>query len=277
MKIKFLGTAAAEGVPAIGCCCEVCKKARALGGRNIRSRSQALINNDLLIEFNPDTVWHMNAYGLDLSEINNCLITHSHPDHLYPEDIDNFRPHYCHGRQQTMNFYAAEDGYLKIKNVSDRNGMDGAVTPHLLIAGKRFDVLNGKYSVLPLWANHNPATSPVIYSIACENKKLLYAHDTGLFPENTKELLKKEGRFDLISLDCTGCLGLNAEWRNGHMSLKTNLETIDWLRREGIADNNTVLVANHYSHNGGQVYDDMLSEAEKYGILISYDGLEINF
>ena len=66
MKIKFLGTAAAEGVPAIGCCCEVCKKARALGGRNIRSRSQALINNDLLIEFNPDTVWHMNAYGLAL-------------------------------------------------------------------------------------------------------------------------------------------------------------------------------------------------------------------
>lgn len=277
MKIKFLGTAAAEGVPAIGCRCEVCKKARALGGRNIRSRSQALINDDLLIEFNPDTVWHMNAYGLDLGAINDCLITHSHPDHLYVEDIDNYRPHYCHGRERTMNFYAAQDGYEKIKAISDRDGMDGAVTPHLVTAGERFEVLGGKYSVLPLWANHSPLTSPVIYSIKCGGKRLLYAHDTGVFFENTKELLKKEGRFDLVSLDCTGCLGLTGEWRNGHMSLKTDLEMISWLKDEKLADDNTVFVANHYSHNGGQIYDEMLAEAKKHKILISFDGMEIEF
>ena len=31
MKIKYLGTAAAEGVPAIFCNCETCKEARKLG------------------------------------------------------------------------------------------------------------------------------------------------------------------------------------------------------------------------------------------------------
>lgn len=275
MKIKYLGTAAAEGVPAIGCSCAVCIKARKLGGRNIRSRSQALINDELLIDFGPDTYWHTNAFGLDLNSINHCLITHSHPDHLYPDDVDNFRTHFCHGRKSTFNFYAAEDGYNKIKSVSDRDGMDGNVTPHLVKAGERFKV--DKYSVLPLWANHNPLTSPVIYSVTCGNKRFLYAHDTGVFPENTWEFLKKEGHFDLISFDCTGCLDMVRDWRDGHMSLKTVTEMRDRFYKESLIDNSTVLVVNHYSHNGGQCYDDMVEEAEKQGYIVSYDGLELNF
>ena len=51
MKIKFLGTAAAEAYPAMFCDCENCKKAESLGGKNIRTRSQALIENDMLIDF----------------------------------------------------------------------------------------------------------------------------------------------------------------------------------------------------------------------------------
>ena len=44
MKLKYLGTAAAEGLPGIYCECDNCKKSRKLGGKNIRSRSQALIH-----------------------------------------------------------------------------------------------------------------------------------------------------------------------------------------------------------------------------------------
>ena len=45
MKLKYLGTAAAEGVPALFCTCEVCRKSMELGGKNIRTRSQAIIDN----------------------------------------------------------------------------------------------------------------------------------------------------------------------------------------------------------------------------------------
>ena len=55
MKLTFLGTAAAEGFPAIFCNCEYCKEARKLGGKNIRSRSQTLINDDLLIDLPADS------------------------------------------------------------------------------------------------------------------------------------------------------------------------------------------------------------------------------
>lgn len=274
MKIKFLGTAAAEGVPAIGCRCAVCKRSRKLGGRNMRSRSQALINGELLIEFNPDTLWHSHAYGFDLSEIDHCLITHSHPDHLYLDDIDNYRRDFCHGRERAMNFYAAEDGYNKIKEVSLRPWMGGAVTPHLVEAGKAFTV-GGKYTVLPLRATHTKETSPVFYSIGCGGKKILYAHDTAYFPEDTWELLKGEGRFDLISLDCTGCLGLDGYKSVRHMNFTACLEVIKRLESLRLADGNTVKVVNHFSHNGGQTYDEMRAEADKHGIVVSYDGLEI--
>ena len=55
MKLKYLGTAAAEGIPVLFCDCDVCKKSMQLGGRNIRTRSQAIIDNTLLIDFPPDT------------------------------------------------------------------------------------------------------------------------------------------------------------------------------------------------------------------------------
>ena len=58
MKIKFLGTAAAEGFPAVFCNCEYCNKARELGGKNIRTRSQAIIDNKLLIDLPADTYFH---------------------------------------------------------------------------------------------------------------------------------------------------------------------------------------------------------------------------
>ncbi len=36
MKLKILGSAAAEGVPALFCVCPVCQAARENGGRDIR-------------------------------------------------------------------------------------------------------------------------------------------------------------------------------------------------------------------------------------------------
>jgi phosphoribosyl 1,2-cyclic phosphate phosphodiesterase len=50
VKLTFNGTAAAEGFPAVFCECKYCKKARELGGKNIRTRSSCLINEEYLID-----------------------------------------------------------------------------------------------------------------------------------------------------------------------------------------------------------------------------------
>lgn len=87
MKLTYLGTAAAEGWPALFCCCPYCRKALAAGGRNLRTRSQALVNGDLLLDFPPDSFSHMQQNRLDFSAVRWLLVTHGHMDHFYPTDL----------------------------------------------------------------------------------------------------------------------------------------------------------------------------------------------
>ena len=87
MKLTYLGTAAAEGFPAVFCNCQYCREARKLGGRNIRTRSQALVNDDLLLDLPADTYSHFLQNGIEGDTIKYLLITHTHTDHFYPEEF----------------------------------------------------------------------------------------------------------------------------------------------------------------------------------------------
>ncbi len=272
MKIKYLGTAAYEGVPAMFCQCDVCKRARALGGKNIRSRSQALVNDEILLDFNADTNAHYLKYNFDWQKIEGILITHSHCDHLYPEDLEMLEKGYTHG-VRPMHFYVGESGYRAMQKNADFCG--DRMVRSLVKPGQRFSV--GKYQVLALPANHAANTSPVFYSIYHEGKRMLYAHDTGVFFDSAWELLKIEGYFNFVSLDCTGCMGNEWDWRNGHMSVKTNLEVLAKMREMGLVDDKTIVVINHFSHNGGQNYSEMVEECARLGLQVSYDGMEIEF
>ena len=62
MKIKFLGTAAAEGIPALFCDCRVCQNARRVGGKEIKTRSQAIVDDKILIDFPADTYTNLPNY-----------------------------------------------------------------------------------------------------------------------------------------------------------------------------------------------------------------------
>ncbi|MCM1136810.1 MAG: MBL fold metallo-hydrolase [Clostridium sp.] len=284
MKIKYLGTGAYEGIPALFCNCQVCREAKELRGRNIRSRLQAIINDELLLDFPADTVWHSIQYNLDWTKIGDCLITHSHSDHLYPSDVEMAGEGFT-GKHRPLHFYAAQDGYEKLREAMERMNVGAGASAALVEPGKGFLAgEDGQYQVTPLWANHNEETTPVIYSIFCGGKRILYAHDTGYFPENTWEALAGQGRYDLISLDCTGglcglhdlkCLGNTMKWRDNHMNIQTNLEVMERMRREKMIDENTVIIANHLSHNAGLGHEKMRLGAEKYGILTAYDGMEI--
>lgn len=274
MKIKYLGTAAYEGIPSLFCTCRVCTKSKKLGGKNIRTRSQAIIDDEILLDYNPDTVIHNQLYNIDWEKIEAILITHSHSDHLYPQDIEMAGKGYT-DNHRVLDFYSAKSGYDMILPYVLTTG--GMITANLVESGKSFTVANGKYEVLPLRANHSPETTPVIYAVKRGDKKMLYAHDTGMFFDDVLNDLEKFGKLNLISLDCTGALIENGEWKNGHLKLKTCHEQIEILKKLGVVDSDTVIVLNHFSHNGNATYDEMCAAAKKYGYVVSYDGLEIEF
>lgn len=276
MRLKYLGTAAYEGVPSLFCDCAVCKKSMRVGGKNLRSRSQALLNDDLLIDFPADTVWHSQRFGLDWSKITDCIVTHSHSDHLYAEDAGMLANGYAQGKSK-LHFHCGAVGLDKLKEVAAHEHIGERLELSLVVPYEKFTVCNGKYTILPLPADHAQDTSPVIYAIADENRRLLYAHDTGIFAEEVYDGLRSFGKLDLVSLDCTGCLALGGDWERGHMSVGSNLRTIERMKKEEIADDKTIFVLNHFSHNGGQTYDELAEAVKGKGVLVAYDGMEIAF
>ena len=278
MKIKFLGTAAAEGIPAFLCGCLVCEKARSLGGKNLRTRSQAMVDGDMLLDMPPDTFAHFHTHGVNLLEIKHWLISHTHSDHFYPKDLEftlngNFA-HYSedwHG----IDFHASVDFEEEFNRYIRSEDHKKYIRFHTEKAFTPFKT--GEYTVLPLKANHS-TDNPLIYAVSKGGKNLLYAHDTGPFYDEVWESLKKSGIvFDLVSLDCTAGALMDYGYPM-HMCLGWNIECRERMIKEGIATENTKFVINHFSHNGKDaVYDDIKSIAESYGFIASYDGLEIEF
>ena len=82
MKIQYLGTAAAEGIPAIFCTCELCRKTARAGSAEVRCRSSVLINDQILIDLTPDIYYQKMRWNLDLSQLEAVFVTHSHTDHF---------------------------------------------------------------------------------------------------------------------------------------------------------------------------------------------------
>ena len=83
MKIHFLGTGAAEGIPAIGCDCAHCTRARNEGGKLARERNAILLSlpgYELLIDCAPDIRSLINKY--QITKLDGILATRSRYDHI---------------------------------------------------------------------------------------------------------------------------------------------------------------------------------------------------
>ena len=275
MKFQYLGTAAAEAIPAIFCTCPNCVRSREIGGRAIRTRSQAIIDDTLLIDLPCDTYFHFITHNVDPLKLTACLITHTHSDHLYPKELLNLTPTTA----------KVPEGYHIRFCGSDKVGE--AIEPQLTSIAKygrtSFTELKafepaviGKYTVTPLPAIHDPNSGPFFYMISDGEKTVLYAHDTHYFHDDVWAYFEKtKPHFDLVSLDCTNaCLPLTYI---GHMGLPENVQVRDRMLEMGLADENTKFICNHYSHNGTHVvYDDFVPIAGKEGLLVSYDGMTVH-
>ena len=273
MKIKFLGTAAAEAMPAPFCVCENCKRAMKLGGRNIRTRSQALVDDALLIDFPCDTYFHMIKENIDLSKIKSLFITHEHRDHFYDDDIKCLYYGFSRAPEgYVFTVYGSEDIRKPIEAIA--KGTDRVAYKKIEL----FSPINVEgYTVTALKAVHG-TNNPYIYLIEKQGKALLYAHDTDYFAKETWEYLEKhKPHLDLVSLDCTNCTLPHGEW-HGHMGVDENIKCKQRLLEKGLIDENSKVVINHFSHNGTHsVYDEMVPIAKAHGFITAYDGLEIEF
>lgn len=275
MKLKYFGTAAAEGVPALFCKCDLCQEARKKKGRDIRTRSQSLIDDQLLIDFPADSYLHFLEEDYNLADIEHLIITHGHSDHFYPEDLVMRMSGYSNSLDTKLTIYGNERVASFYQRVFDLEGrMDEVRLAFQLV--HPFETFEaGHYHITPLLADHDKKETCLIYQIKDGEKQVLYAHDTGYFlAENWEYWEKTKPYFHCISLDCNSQMN---KVDGNHMSFYDNVAIKNKMNAMGLTDEKTIFVSSHFPHNSVLLYDEMNAIGMKEGFIIAYDGLELTF
>ena len=243
MKFKFLGTGAAEGFPAMYCGCAYCEAARKSGGKDLRTRSQAMIDEDFLIDY-PSATMRGLAFAHNIRE---PLVT------VYGNEAVKKVYDWAH---KTM-IGKIKDGY----------------TYRLLKAYE--PVQAGEYTVIPLPARHDPNENCYIFVIRKGGKTILYGNDTGMLYEEVFDYLKEQNiYFDMVSLDCTMVENPVSD-EGSHMGIDGVVRVKARLMESGNADGRTKFFANHFSHNGNPTQERLEKLLLPHGIMPAYDGLEV--
>jgi phosphoribosyl 1,2-cyclic phosphate phosphodiesterase len=270
MEILLLGTAAAEGWPAPYCICEACEKARKRGGPDVRTRSGAVIDEEIKIDFGPDTVMQMQRAGRHLRGVKTLIFTHHHSDHFVPTELEWAKKPFtltpAGGIELWGNSFVME-GIKRAFTAEQLNQL-----PYILRemkAGDYFTTAAGD-EVWAMPADH--CAGACVLRIRRKGKTIFYGHDTGALRPETLKTLSDGIPLDLVLLDCT--YGKMDETR-GHMGVKAVVQQAAELRKRGAITERTRVIATHFSHGGTMMYDELCQYFLPHGISVSYDGMVV--
>ncbi|MEJ0029283.1 MAG: MBL fold metallo-hydrolase [Bacteroidota bacterium] len=251
MKITFLGTGTSQGVPVIGCQCDVC---RSMDYRDKRLRASVHIEVDglsFVIDTGPDFRQQMLREGIN--RLDAVLFTHSHRDHL--AGLDDVRA-YNYLQNSDMPLYATADVHQQIQTefyyAFSPQRYPGIPQLQLhTIDHKPFTI--GSTTVTPLPVMH--LKLPVLgFRIG----NFSYITDANLIPDETYNLLKG-----------TEVLVLNALQKDKHISHFTLAEAIHEAKKIGARQT----YFTHMSHRMG-LHKEVLKELPE-GVALAHDGLTI--
>jgi phosphoribosyl 1,2-cyclic phosphate phosphodiesterase len=269
MELLLLGTAAAECWPSAWCTCTACTGARRHGGRDIRTRSGALLDGVVKVDFGPDTLMQMQQARRDLTTCTTLVFTHAHDDHFTPGELQYRGPGFVpHMALPTLDVYGNQEitGILSERYGSQLKSMHMEL--HEPLRPLERVVTPDGTGILPLSAAHD--TGALLLRLTRQGRHIFYGHDSGIYPDETIQALAGTP-LDLVLFDCTH--GSEPSDYKGHLGIPSVLEMAERLRTVGAITAKTMLVATHFSHNGSLLYDDLIAQFAPHGIRVSYDGL----
>jgi len=271
MKFIFLGTGDADGIPALGCKCEVCK-------RSIHSKIEQRTRASLLIDFGyyailldaaPELRLQLNRLRLSEKFINAVLITHWHFEHwiglveLHSWDrkrMQRVEPKFT----ILMNKYTHEQ-YSKILNpLTDSTNVWLKTRYHIQIVKDYSKIkLTDDIEIIPIPLDHTiPTTGYLIYT---PNVHIAYLVDTGAkLSDKTIEYVK----------ECKDYVILDVTWYNkegkGHMAVPEAINFINDIKpRKAYA---THIGHKNLPHNE---LDYLLRSKTNNVMAAAYDGLVV--
>ena len=252
MKITFLGTGTSQGIPVIGCECDVCTSSNP---HFKRLRVAALIqvdNQNILIDAGPDFRQQMLSVGI--KHLEGILITHEHNDHI--AGIDDVRP-FNFRSNKDMPIYGMQrvTDAIKVRfpYIFRQNPYPGAPQIHLNIVDvDPFFIGSTKIMPIPILHGKLPILGFRIYNFA-------YLTDVKSIDENE---IQKLQNLDLLVI--------SALQLNKHHSHCTLQEALTLINR--INPRQAKLI--HMSHTMGNT-DLLRSELPDF-VDFAYDGLQVS-
>jgi phosphoribosyl 1,2-cyclic phosphate phosphodiesterase len=251
LKVTFLGTGTSQGVPVIGCDCEIC---RSLDYRDKRLRVSVFLEVDgknLVIDAGPD--FRQQMLREHVSRLDAVILTHSHKDHI--AGLDDVRA-FNFLQKQGMPIYGTAKTLEQIK-VEYYYAFEGEKYPGIPvlnlneITGADFSFDGIKIISLPVMHMKMPVLGFRVGDFS-------YITDANFIPDTTLEKLKG-----------TRVLVLNALQKDSHLSHFTLDEAIVQARKIGA--NQTYFT--HMSHKMG--LHQQVSKELPAGIALAHDGLTI--
>lgn len=268
MNIRLLGTGGADGIPAFYSDSRVSLYARAHGGKDIRSRSAALVDGTFKLDLGPDTWGQLVRDNLDAREWTALLFTHSDADHFAPDEL-------------MYALYPFNDcefaGFVIYANlhICKRILEKFPEWPFEMQTTKSFqEFQHGGYDILPIRAHHLHDEDAHNFVICDGEKRLLYGTDTGIWDEPTWEALQ-DLKIDCLVLECAE--GFASSNYDGHMDANEFMQVVDRLAKQGTIDSTTQIWTTHHSHQGEATHAELEAFFNPKGINVGYDGALIEF
>jgi phosphoribosyl 1,2-cyclic phosphate phosphodiesterase len=277
MRLRFLGTGAAEAYPVLFCACDDCETARARGGKSIRRRSALMVDDDLMIDFGPDIGEATRAMRLPLHRLEHLLLTHAHGDHLSLANFDYHRPRWTKVPVPTLHVYGSDASLEPIRHMKwtvEEMGLE----LHPVMPGQVFAA--GRYQVTALPARHAEELQPLFYAVERDARAFLYATDTGIFLDDAWTILDRLAatgtRFDAAIVE--GTMGFkDLPPTSGHLNVPRCAEHHQQIRARGLTRPGCLHLATHFSPGAGtHPHEETAEFLAPYGVEPAYDGLEID-
>ncbi|CAA7385788.1 MBL fold metallo-hydrolase [Chryseobacterium fistulae] len=255
MKLKFLGTGTSQGVPVIGCNCEVCSSDNP---KDNRLRSSVMItteeNRKILIDCGPD--FRQQMLINHETHVDITLLTHEHNDHMI--GLDDMRP-LIFKSGKDVPLYCSHRVAYEVKKRFAYAFTDvkypGAPAFELHeIENSPFTVLNTE--ITPIEVMHYKITV-----FGYKFKNMAYITDASFISDIEKEKLQN---LDVLILNCIR----KFDPHPAHFILPDIIPIFNELKPKK-------LFLTHISHHLGlhEIEDKLLP----FGIQLAYDGLEIEF
>lgn len=269
MNVLLTGTGGADGIPGFFAESNVSRLARANGGKDVRLRSGAVVDEILKIDFGPDTFGQCCRLNLDPCRWKYILYTHSHDDHFAPKELQYAFPPFVQADSKAPEIYGN-------KTILDgiRNAFPQAAKLKMVLLESFKTTMAGDYTITPIRAYHKLDEDSLNLIIEKNGKKFLYGADTGIYQQETWDFLK-DWTIDAAVLECTD--GFNPADYWGHLSCAELISVVDRLRSMGTFTKETLVCTTHHSHTGLGSHSELEACLNPHGIEVGFDGKLLEF